>query len=910
MFSKILSKIFGSKQERDIKKLQPVVDEINSLESSVKRLTDKQLRAKTDEFIERLKSGETLDDLMTEAFAVVRETARRTIGERPFDVQLMGAIVLHRGDVIEMKTGEGKTLTSTMPVYLNALEGEGAHLATVNEYLAKRDAEWMGEIYKFLGLSVGVTLSRHEVTIEMKREAYQADITYGVASEFGFDYLNDNLAVSLEQKVQRGHHYVIVDEVDSVLIDESRTPLIISDRRDEPVETYQKINRMIPHLREEVHYKIDEKSSKRGNVNLTEEGVEKIEQLLKVDNVYDPNNMELVHHVNQALIAHTLYERDVDYVIEDGQVIIVDAFTGRLQPGRRWSDGLHQAVEAKERVKVVEETQTTASISYQNYFRMYDKLSGMTGTAETEATEFAEIYDIDVVVIPTNEPMIREDHSDLIYKTEEGKYKAAIEEIKEAHERGQPVLVGTTHSIEKTERISKLLKRERLKHQVLNAKQHAREAKIIAQAGMPGAITVATNMAGRGVDIKLGGNPEIVAENILRKKSTDSPEIDKESKEWKEAIEEAKKICAENKKKVIELGGLRIVGTERHDARRIDNQLRGRSGRQGEPGASRFYLALEDDLMVKFGSNKLSGLMDKVGMDDNTPIEHSWVSKSIEKAQKKMEQHHFETRKQLLKYDDVMNTQREVIYEQRDMVLEGENLKDEILAMLDDVVDYNIQTHLPEGVPKEEWDVEGFVDGIKNTYTVDISKWNPMIDKMARSEIKEKLLPELHEAYETREKELGTEIMRELERLVMLDRIDSHWMDHLYNIDYLQEGIGLRGYGGKDPVVVFTQEASDMFDGMVQRIKEEVTEYIFKAELRVEMPEQLRGRRKSLRSPTSQEVHRSPFESAPTAQSSEQRAKKAAGIKGTKGIKSKKEVGRNDPCPCGSGKKYKYCCGR
>jgi len=904
MFSKFLTEIFGSKHERDIKKLQPIVDQINSLENSLKNLSDEKLSLKTDEFKSRIKSGETLDDILPEAFAVVRESAKRTIGERPFDVQLMGAICLHRGDVVEMKTGEGKTLTSTMPVYLNALSGKGVHLATVNEYLAKRDAQWMGEIYRFLGLTVGVTLSRHEATIDMKKEAYQSDITYGVASEFGFDYLNDNMVVSLEQKVQRGHHYAIIDEVDSILIDEARTPLIISDRSGEPVETYIRINRIIPHLSEDTHYKIDEKSSKRGNVILTEEGVSKVEELLKVDNLYDPSNMELVHHVNQALIAHTLYKRDVDYVLEDGQVVIVDEFTGRLQPGRRYSEGLHQALEAKERVKIVEETQTTARISYQNYFRMYDKLAGMTGTAETESAEFAEIYNMDVVVIPTNEPMIRIDHPDVIYKNEDAKYRAAIREIKSCYENGQPVLVGTTHSIEKTEKISKLLKQEGIKHQVLNAKEHAREARIIAQAGMPKAVTVATNMAGRGVDVKLGGNPEIVAEEILRKKNIDPTELNEESEEWKDALEEAKKVCAENKKKVMELGGLNIVGTERHDSRRIDNQLRGRSGRQGEPGSSRFYLSLEDELMVKFGSNKLSGFMDKVGMDEDTPIQHSWITKSIEKAQKRMEQHHFEVRKQLLKYDDVMNTQREIIYEQRDMVIKGENLKDEILSMLDDVVDYNIETHLPEEISPEQWDFDGLADWVKHIYTVDMNEWNPPIDKMSRSEIKDKLLAELHSAYDKREKEIGSDMMRELERLVMLDRVDSHWMDHLHNIDYLEEGIGLRGYAGKDPIVVYKQEAFDMFDGMIHRIKEEVTEYIFKAELRVQMPEQLRRRRKPVTSPDSQHIHHSPFASTPTAQQPGERAQKIAGMQ------SSVKVGRNDLCPCGSGKKYKHCCGR
>ena len=677
MFQQVLTKVLGSKQERDLKRFQPIINTVNQRESETKRLTDSQLQSKTAHFREKLDAGESLDDLLPEAFAVVREAAVRTLGQRHYDVQIMGGTALHQGCIAEMKTGEGKTLTSTLPVYLNALTGNGVHVATVNDYLARRDAEWMGKIYNFLGLSVGLTISM--MPHEQKKLGYKADITYGVHSEFGFDYLWDNKASYLDAKVQRGHHYAILDEVDSILIDEARVPLIISEPYGEPVELYTKINRAVVRLKAGEHYEIDEKSSKRGAVALTEEGVEEMQRLLGVTDLYDHTNMELVHHVNQSLIAHHLYQRDVDYLVEQGEVILVDEFTGRKQPGRRLSEGLHQAIEAKERVRIVEESQTGASITYQNFFRMYEKLAGMTGTAETESAEFGHIYKLNVVVVPTNEPMMREDHSDQIYKTEEAKYRAIINDIVEQHEKKRPVLVGTI-SIEKSEKLSKLLKsRQRdIRHQVLNAKEHASEAEIIAQAGTPGTVTIATNMAGRGVDILLGGNPDGMVKEILRKRNVDADTIGEDSDEWKAAYAEAEASCEKNRKEVLKAGGLHIIGTERHDSRRIDNQLRGRSGRQGDIGSSRFYLSLEDDLMRKFGSDRLSGMMDRVGMEEDIPIEHPWVTKAIEKAQTRVEERHFEIRKNVLKFDDVMNTQRQTIYDLRDSILEGENLKETI----------------------------------------------------------------------------------------------------------------------------------------------------------------------------------------------------------------------------------------
>lgn len=841
MLQTVLSKVFGSKHERDIKKIQPIVAQINELEPAMKRLTDEQLRAKTAEFKARLQDGETLDDLLVEAYAVVREAAVRVLGQRHYDVQLIGGIVLHQGKIAEMKTGEGKTLVATLPAYLNALTGRGVHIVTPNYYLATRDSQWMGGIYRFLGLEVGLILN--EMTLEEKKKGYNADITYGVNDAFGFDYLRDNLAIHPDQRVQRELNYAIVDEVDFILIDEARTPLIISGRSDRSAELYYTINRIIPRLRRDIDYTIDEKNSAKGTVVLTEEGIAHVEKLLNVSNLYDPSNINLVHHVRQALIAHTLYKRDVDYVVSQGKIVIVDEFTGRLQPGRRWSDGLHQAIEAKEGVKIEEENLSTARITYQNYFRLYDKLAGMTGTAETEAAEFAEIYNLEVVVIPTNKPMIRIDYPDVIYKTEREKFEAIIDEIVAMREIGRPVLVGT-RSIETSERLSKLLKQKHIMHHVLNAKYHDKEAEIISHAGEKYSVVIATNMAGRGVDIALGEG-------------------------------------------VKELGGLHIIGTERHESRRIDNQLRGRAGRQGDPGSSRFYLSLEDELMQKFGSERLASAMEWLGVPDGTPIEHPWISKAIENAQKKVEEHNFEIRKQILKYDDVRNAQREIIYQQRNMVLNGENLKDEIMAMLEEVVENNLEIYAGEKLDRSDWDIPGLIDWVRKTFLIDISKWEPKPDSLSHDELLEKLLKTLKDAYEQREQEMGSETMRTLERLVMLDRIDDHWIENLYNMDYLEEGIGFVAYGQKDPLVEFKRESHNMFSEMIYSIKEEVVEYMFKVRLASES-----------------EQRRPPQTRAPSEGTQSQRNKNSA-------ISAKaNKIGRNDPCWCGSGKKYKKCHGR
>lgn len=902
MFQQILTKVLGSKQDRDLKRFQPIINAVNQRETETKRLTDSQLQSKTAHFREKIDGGESLDNLLPEAFAVVREAAVRTLGQRHYDVQLMGGTALHQGCIAEMKTGEGKTLTSTLPVYLNALTGNGVHVATVNDYLARRDAEWMGKIYNFLGLSVGLTISM--MPHEQKKLGYKADITYGVHSEFGFDYLWDNKASYLDAKVQRGHHYAILDEVDSILIDEARVPLIISEPYGEPVELYTKINRAVVRLKTGEHYEIDEKSSKRGSVALTEEGVEEMQRLLGVTDLYDHTNMELVHHVNQSLIAHHLYQRDVDYLVEHGEVILVDEFTGRKQPGRRLSEGLHQAIEAKERVRIVQESQTGASITYQNFFRMYEKLAGMTGTAETESAEFGHIYKLDVVVVPTNEPMIREDHSDQIYKTEEAKFRAIIDDIVEQHEKRRPVLVGTI-SIEKSEKLSKLLKaRQRdIRHQVLNAKEHAREAEIIAQAGTPGTVTIATNMAGRGVDILLGGNPEGMVKEILRKRKVDANAIGEDSDQWKVAYQEAEAVCEDNRENVLAAGGLHIIGTERHDSRRIDNQLRGRSGRQGDIGSSRFYLSLEDDLMRKFGSDRLSGMMDRVGMEEDIPIEHPWVTKAIEKAQTRVEERHFEIRKNVLKFDDVMNTQRQTIYDLRDSILEGENLKETIWGMIENVLDDRIDVDLP-GEGSEQEELESITKWLAQTFPIDFTTWRAPIAEMSLPQLREQALETVQSAYEKRETEMGIEQMRTLERLLLLDRIDSHWKDHLYNIDYIEEGIHLRGYGGKDPIVVFKNEAFNVFEAMYQRIEEETSEYIFKVHLDVEAPRRAAPQRSSRQSNAPRRRRPLP------AQSSSEEISPTAEFATQEAMGSLPKVGRNQLCPCGSGKKYKRCHGK
>lgn len=863
-----LKKIIGTKNEREINRLMPVVDKINSFESAVSALSDEQLKDKTSEFKGRLAAGETLDDILPESFAVVRESSKRVLKMRHFDVQLLGGIILHEGTIAEMKTGEGKTLVATLAVYLNALEGKGVHVVTVNDYLAKRDSQWMGKLYNFLGLSVGVIV--HGLTDEQRQFSYNSDITYGTNNEFGFDYLRDNMKYEFSQFVQRELNYAIVDEVDSILVDEARTPLIISGPSEESTDKYYKIDKIIPKLQKEIDYTIDEKAR---TVILTEEGNIKAEKMLGAGNLYDPANIELVHHVLQGLKAYTLFKRDVDYVVKDGEVLIVDEFTGRLMPGRRWSDGLHQAVEAKEGVKIASENQTLATITFQNYFRMYNKLAGMTGTAATEAEEFAKIYNLDVLVVPTNQPMIRNDSPDMIYKSETGKFHAVIRDIEERNAQGRPVLVGTI-SIEKSELLSSILKKRGIKHSVLNAKYHEKEAEIIVQAGRSKAVTIATNMAGRGTDIILGGNPEAVAKDMLKDKTEYIDE------DLTAAIREAEKHCAADREKVVELGGLHIIGTERHESRRIDNQLRGRAGRQGDPGSSRFYLSLEDDLMRIFGSDRISGLMGKLGMDDDVPIENRMVSSAIENAQKRVESQNFDIRKHLLEYDDVMNKQRKEIYAYRKEILQSQDIKDKILLMIDEIVEEIISVHCPEDQNSEEWDLKGLKDSLYGTFSVSL---DVVLDNFQI--IKDTVSSEVKKAYEKKEDEAGSDMMRYLERMMVLQVVDSQWKDHLLAMDHLKEGIGLRGYGQRDPLVEYKKEAFDMFSEMSGRISSEIITRLFKIQIqRSQEAEIERTRRINLNYNRGDGSLAQPV---------------------TKG----KKVGRNDQCPCGSAKKYKKCCG-
>ena len=896
MFDRIMTKVFGSKEDRDVKKFTDIVEAVNQREPQVKKLTDAQLQAKTPHFRQQIESGATLDELLPDAFAVVRETAVRTLKQRHYDVQIIGGAALHNGSIAEMRTGEGKTLTSTLAVYLNALTGNGVHLATVNDYLAQRDAEWMGQIYNFLGMSVGLTLN--QMPYEQRKLAYKADITYGVHSQFGFDYLNDNRAITLDNKVQRGHIYAILDEVDSILVDEARTPLIISDASDKPAELYRRINHIVTQLRNEEHFVIDDKGKSRGNVSLTDDGIEEVQRLLGIENMYEPDHVMLVHHVNQALNAHHLWKRDIDYLVESGEVLLIDEFTGRKLVGRRLNEGLHQAIEAKERVRIAQESETFATITYQNYFRLYDKLAGMTGTAATEANEFAHIYGLDVVVVPTNEPMIRIDNPDQIYRTEEAKYNAVLNDIQEQHEKGRPVLVGTI-SIENSEKLSKLLRarHRNIKHQVLNAKEHAREADIIAQAGMPGAVTIATNMAGRGVDILLGGNPEGLAKETLRKKKVDLKTLSTESEEWQTAFADAEAICEKNKEHVLNAGGLHIVGTERHDSRRIDNQLRGRSGRQGDPGSSRFYLSLEDDLMRKFGSERLQGFMTRAGMDDSIPLEHPWVTKSIEKAQTRVEQINFEARKNILKYDDVMEAQRDTIYSLRDSILSDEDPKDTVWNMIDNVVADEVYEVIPEKGPREPEELAQFEKWLVTTFSISRMFKTPLTD-ISAEELHAEILNELKSVYKRREEELGSENMRLLERLLVLNAIDHHWKDHLQNIDYIQHGIRFEGYGGKDPIVVFKSEALGTFESMYQNIEKQVSEFIFKMEITTQPARRVPERRQSRQRRPAQR-RRPDYSSQSEAEFASQQA-----------MGTVPKVGRNELCPCGSGVKYKKCHGR
>jgi preprotein translocase subunit SecA len=889
----LLTKIVGTKNERELKKLWPVVKQINALESSIASLDDASLRAKTDEFRRRLEAGESLDDILPEAFAVVRETSRRTLNMRHFDVQLIGGMALHQGKIAEMKTGEGKTLVATLAVYLNALEGKGVHVVTVNDYLAKRDAQWMGPIYNFLGLSVGViqhessfiydpsyhsedSRLQHLRPVERK-EAYLADITYGTNNEFGFDYLRDNMRYHINDYVQRELNYAIVDEVDSILIDEARTPLIISGPSEESTDKYYKINKIIPKLKKDVDYTIDEKTK---SAILTEEGNIKVEKLLGVGNLYDPANVELVHHVNQALRAHALFKRDVDYIVKNNEVIIVDEFTGRLMPGRRWSDGLHQAIEAKEGVKIASENQTLATITFQNYFRMYNKLAGMTGTADTEAEEFAKIYNLDVLVIPTNKPMIRKDYPDVVYKTARAKFNAVIDEIEDCYKRGQPVLVGTI-SIEKSELLSSMLKKKKIPHSVLNAKYHEKEAEIIAQAGRSGAVTIATNMAGRGTDIVLGGNPEGLAKEMLRDKKNYTEE------DYKKALEKAIELCNKDREKVVAAGGLHILGTERHEARRIDNQLRGRAGRQGDPGSSRFYLSLEDDLMRIFGSDRISGLMGKLGMDESQPIEHKWVTKAIETSQKRVEAHNFDIRKHLLEYDDVNNKQRTEIYSFRREILTSENLKDRILEMAENILDDILATYCPDNKHPEEWDTKGLRDALYGQFGI-----YPDVKEITNFEdLRDKLFDEIKQTYESKEQEIGSEALRYLEKMITLQVLDTQWKDHLLSMDHLKEGVGLRGYGQRDPLVEYKKEAFEIFADLSNRVASEVVARLMKIQIAREETVE----KKFVPRPTRMIYGRGDVGVGESAK--------------PQTVVKDRKIGRNEPCICGSGKKYKKCCG-
>ncbi len=815
----LIYKLFGTQNERDLKKLQPFVAAINELESRIQKLSDPELQAKTAEFREKLRQGASLDDLIIESFAIVREVARRTVRMRHFDVQLIGGVVLHQGKIAEMKTGEGKTLVATLPAYLNALEGKGVHIVTVNDYLAKRDTEWMGPIYRFLGLSVGTI--QHEMNDADRKAAYRSDITYGTNNEFGFDYLRDNMKFRISDLVQRGHHYAIVDEVDSILIDEARTPLIISGPTEESTSLYYKIDNLVRRFHAGRQFQVDEKTR---TVSILEEGVAESEKFLNVSNLYDLAHMDLVHHINQALKAHHLFKRDVDYMVKEGKVIIVDEFTGRLMPGRRYSDGLHQALEAKERVRIEEEYQTLASVTFQNYFRMYKKLAGMTGTAATEATEFHAIYNLDVVEIPTNKPLVRHESPDVVYRTAKEKWEAVVNEIIEFNNQGRPILVGTT-SIEKSEHLSSILRKKGIKHVVLNAKYHEMEAKIIAQAGRIGAVTIATNMAGRGVDILLGGNPEFLASESLRKSGIDPLKATQE--QWEKALAEAMRITQEEHERVVSLDGLHICGTERHEARRIDNQLRGRAGRQGDPGASRFYLSLEDDLMRIFGSERISGLMARIGMGEGVPIEHRMVSKAIERAQRQVEGQNFTIRKHLLEYDDVMNKQRETIYRMRREILEGKDMKSYIQELVETLIDWHLDSYANKEKDPEEWDIEALRKALGPQFGLDVVELGIDWQAITYDELREKLVGTLQARYEEKERLLGPAPMREFERIIMLQIIDSQWKDHLLGMDYLKEGIGLRGYGQRDPLVEYKKESYEMFQAMMDRIEEETVRYIF-----------------------------------------------------------------------------------
>jgi preprotein translocase subunit SecA len=974
MIGQLLAKVIGTQNEREIKRLRPRVAEINALEPAIKPLTDEQLRAKTAEFRERLASGATIDDLLHEAFAVVREAGRRVLNMRHFDVQLIGGMVLHNGTIAEMKTGEGKTLVATLPAYLNALEGKGVHVVTVNDYLARRDSEWMGRLYRFLGMSVGVI--QHDLKDDQRQIAYGADITYGTNNEFGFDYLRDNMKFELSQMVQRGHHFAIVDEVDSILIDEARTPLIISGPAEESTDLYYEVDRIIPRLKKgavtQGNVKAEEREAlektgdfivdeKHKTVTLTESGMAKAEEMLShrlvpdSNGLYDPANMPLLHHVNQALRAHTLFRLDVEYMIKDGQVVIVDEFTGRLMPGRRWSDGLHQAVEAKEKVKIERENQTLATITFQNYFRKYKKLSGMTGTAETEAPEFAKIYKLDVIVVPTNRPLKRIEEPDLIYRTEREKYEAIVNDIIEKQQSGRPTLVGTV-SIEKSERLSSLLKKRGIKHVVLNAKYHAQEAEIVAQAGHKNNVTIATNMAGRGTDILLGGNAEHAArqqclsEEIAEKlpkgeeKFVDDEEfvyffhVDAFYRvprpDWERVFSHFKRQMDVEHEQVVDIGGLHILGTERHEARRIDNQLRGRAGRQGDPGSSRFYLSLEDDLMRIFGSDRISGLMQRLGMEEGVPIEHGMVTRAIERAQKQVEAQNFSVRKHLLEYDDVMNKQRESVYTLRREILEGSihlteeeivNTKAYTLALAEEILEDVVDRYAGKQLDVDEWDVPAVIRESSRVFGIEPKELESLdLESKSTDEITDAIWAVVKGSYERKEQSIGAELLRRLERDIMLQIVDAQWKDHLYSLDHLKEGIGLRGYGQRDPLVEYKKESFALFQDMKARIEEEIVRYL--SWLRpVSMDEGTQAaavpraprpapRRPAAATMTLNNPGAAPVPAFAPSRSSPAQAPTPARTGGDDVIKTVRreepKVGRNDPCPCGSGKKYKKCHGQ
>jgi preprotein translocase subunit SecA len=964
MLDSTLAKIFGTRNEREVKRLRPIVAAINELEPGLQQLSDAELAQKTVDFKQRVANGEPLDDLLIESFAVCREAGRRVLNMRHFDVQLIGGTVLHRGRIAEMRTGEGKTLVATLPVYLNALEGKGVHVVTVNDYLAKRDAEWMGRIYKFLGMSVGIIV--HDLDDQERRANYNADITYGTNNEYGFDYLRDNMKFRLEDCAQRGHNFAIVDEVDSILVDEARTPLIISGPSEESTDKYYKINRIIPKLirGEEIKgkepgesyttgdYTVDEKHR---STALTEEGIAKVEKLLGCGNLYQPENWSTLHHVQQALRASVLFQRDKDYLVQDGQVIIVDEFTGRVMPGRRWSDGLHQAIEAKENVKIERENQTLATITFQNYFRLYKKLAGMTGTAETEAAEFEKTYKLDVMVIPTNRVMVRKEFQDMVYRTEEEKFRNAAKEIQTLHEKGQPVLVGTI-SVEKSERLAALLKKMGVKHEVLNAKNHEREAFIIAQAGRKGAVTVSTNMAGRGTDILLGGNPEFLTKEYLKKENKDpdlfqtSPAGSPERAEWDQVMARFRAETSSEHDEVIAAGGLHVLGTERHESRRIDNQLRGRAGRQGDPGSSRFYLSLQDDLMRIFGGERMQNLMLRLGMEEDVPIESRLISKRIASAQEAVEAQHFASRKHLLEYDDVMNKQRQAVYGMRRQLLEGTDQTERITEIIHGIVASFSDIRCPEKAHASAYDLTGLQSDVLSAFGVkiDLEELNGLL----KQEIEDYINELLQRRFKEKEELIGPENMREAERMIMLNVIDSQWKDHLLSMDHLKEGIGLRGYGQKDPLIEYKKESFDLFQDMMDRIEDETIRYLFFLQVSQGPapgepangggPDGLPGVRVPRPKPVlpfsdeDEEYEEDDEEEALVAANSEQRraaqnvvedftrniqrkkdkemaALQFVGGSGTptetKQATSDKKAGRNDPCPCGSGKKYKKCHG-